>query len=169
MGGLKMKKLIDSKGLVFLFVAGSVVLLLTSCVVYKEQPSSFTPVTVRDIVKMTNDKVPPGNIINEIRSSRTAYNLKASEYAKLQQSGVADTVLNYMQKTQLDLVRRKQASQDSYSYYAPGYWYGGYGYGWPYSYWGWNVAPTIVLRGGGRFHGSSFHGGGFHGTMHRGR
>ena len=158
-----MKKLIDSKGLVFLFVVGSVVLLLTSCVVYKEQPSSFTPVTVPDIVKMTNDKVPPGDIINEIRSSHTAYNLKASEYAKLQQAGVADTVVNYMQKTQLDLVRKKQQSQDSYSYYYPGYWYGGYGYGWPYSYWGWNIAPTVVFRGGGSFHGGGFHGGGHHG------
>ncbi len=165
MGGLKMKKLIDSKGLVFLFIVGSVVLLLSSCVVYKEQPYSFTPVTVPDIIKMTSDKVPPGDIINEIRSSHTAYNLKASEYAKLQQAGVADTVLNYMQKTQIDLVRKKQQSQDSYSYYNPGYWYGGYGYGWPYSYWGWNLAPTIVLRGGGGF----YHGGGFHGGGHRGR
>lgn len=154
-----MKNLMKLKQVIFLFITALCITLINSCVVYK--PYSFTPVTVPDIIKMSNDKVPAPDIINEIKKSHTAYKLKASEYAKLQQAGVADTVVNYMQKTHLNLIRNNQRAQDSY-YMMPeygGYWYGGLGYGWPYyGYGGWNMYPRIVIRGGGgNFHGGSIH------------
>ena len=157
-----MKNVIKLKHVIFLIITASGIALLNSCVVYK--PYSFTPVTVPDIIKMSNDKVPAPDIINEIKKSHTAYTLKASEYAKLQQAGVADTVVNYMQKTHLDLIRNNQQAQDSY-YMTPGYggyWYGGLGYGWPYyGYNRWSMYPNIVIRGcGGNFHGGSVHRGG---------
>lgn len=154
------------RNVIYLFIIGSGLALLHSCAVYS--PYNFTPVTVPDIVQMSKDKVSSKNIINEIRKSHTAYTLKANEFAKLQQEGVADSVVNYMQKTHLDLIRNNQQRQDSY-YWGPyygGYGYGGLGYGWPYDgYWGWNWGPTVIFRGSG----DHFHGGGFHGGVHRGR
>lgn len=161
-----MKNLMNLRNVIYLFIIGAGLTLLHSCAVYS--PYNFTPVTVPDIVQMSKDKVSSKNIINEIRKSHTAYTLKANEFAKLQQEGVADSVVNYMQKTHLDLIRNNQQRQDSY-YWGPyygGYGYGGLGYGWPYGgYWGWNWGPTVIFRGGG----GHFHGGGFHGGMHRGR
>ncbi|HAH22777.1 MAG TPA: hypothetical protein DCL77_03270 [Prolixibacteraceae bacterium] len=132
--------------------------LLQSCAVNK--PYSFTPLTVPQIVQMSKDKVPSIDIINEIKKSHTAYDLKASEYAKLQKAGISDSVVNFMQETHLNLIRHDQQVQDSY-YWNPGfggYWYGP-GYGWPYAYgyWGLDFGPTIIFRGGG---GGHHHGGG---------
>jgi hypothetical protein len=154
-----MKNLIKLKHVIFLFFMVSGITLLHSCAVYT--PYYFKPVTVPDIVQMSKDKVPSKNIINEIKKSHTAYTLKASEYAKLQKSGVADSVVDYMQKTHLDMIRHNQQMQNSY-YWGPGfgdYWYGP-GFGWPYGYgyWGWNYGPSIIFRGGG-YHGGG-HGGG---------
>ncbi len=106
---------------------------------------------------------------SDFLKSHTAYEMKAMEYAKLQQAGVADSVLNFMQKTHLDLIRQDQQMQDSYYWYPGygGYGYGwpGYGFGWPYGYWGWNMRPSMIFRGGGGY----YHGGGVHrGGVHRG-
>jgi hypothetical protein len=157
MEGRKMKTQIKVKHAILLSVMILFAGLFQSCVVYR--PYSFTPVTIPDIVQMSKDKVPSQNIINEIKKSHTAYALKADEYAKLQQAGVADSVVNYMQQTHINMIRNNQQAQDSYYGYS-GYWYGGLGYGWPLSYWGWNMGPNIVFRGGG---------GGFHGGGGRGR
>lgn len=157
-----MKNLLKFKHVIFLFILVSGIALLHSCAVYT--PYSFTPVTVPDIVKMSNEKVSSKNIISEIKKSHTAYTLKGSEYAKLQKAGVADSVVDYMQKTHLDMIRHNQRMQDSY-YYGPaygGYWYGP-GFGWPYGngYWGWNYGPSIIFRGsGGHIDRDDFHGGG---------
>lgn len=142
------------KHVIYLFFMVFGIALLSGCVVYK--PYAFTPLTIPDIVQMSKDRVSSKNIISEMKKSHTAYTLKANEYAKLQQEGVADSVVNYMQTTHLDLIRHNQQVQDSY-YGNPGYggyWYGGLGYGYPWSYWGWNMGPTIIFRGGrGNFHG----------------
>jgi hypothetical protein len=161
-----MKNLLKMKHVIFFFVVVLGIALLHSCAV--NTPYSFTPVTAPDIVKMSKDKVPSKDIINEIKKSHTAYDMKASEYSKLQQAGVSDSVVDYMQKTHLDLIRNNQQMEDSYYWY-PGYYgygYGGLGYGWPYGgYGGWNMRPSIVIRGGG----GGYHGGGAHrGGSHRG-
>ena len=140
------------KHVIFLFILVSGGALLHSCTAYNPE---VKPVTLPDIVQMSKDKVSSKNIINEIKKSHTAYTLKASEYAKLQQQGVADSVVNYMLKTHLNLIQYNSQMWDSY-YWSPwnrGYWYGGFGYGWPYSYWGWRMGPTIIhLNGGGHEH-----------------
>ena len=151
-----MKNRFKLRQVIYLFLIVSGIAILQSCAVYT--PYSFTPVTVPDIVKMSKDKVSSKKIINEIKKSHTAYTLKASEYAKLQQEGVADSVVNFMQDTHLNLVRHNQQMQDSY-YWGPGYggyWYGGLGYGWPYGF-GWNTGPVFIYRGGGGYHGGRLH------------
>jgi hypothetical protein len=147
-----MKNLMNFKHVIFLFILVSGGALLHSCATYSPE---VKPVTLPDIVQMSKDKVSSKNIINEIKKSHTAYTLKASEYTKLQQQGVADSVVNFMLKTHINLIQYNSQMQDSY-YWSPwyrGYWYGGFGYGWPYSYWGWRLGPTIIhLEGSG--HGS---------------
>lgn len=140
------------KYVIFLFILVSGGALLHSCAAYSPE---VKPVTLPDIVQMSNDKVSSKNIINEIKKSHTAYTLKASEYTKLQQQGVADSVVNYMLKTHINLIQYNKQMQDSY-YWSPwygGYWHGGFGYGWPYGYWGWRMGPTIIHLNGGS-HGS---------------
>ena len=45
-------------------------------------------------------------------------------------------MINYMQQTYLDAIRRNQrlADQNLWVYGPDGYWYGGYPFGWPYYY-----------------------------------
>jgi hypothetical protein len=139
-----MKNLLNLKNLVFLSILVSGSALFHGCAVSSKIETK--PVTLSDIVQMSKDQMPSKNIINEIKKSRTAYTLKASEYAKLQQQGVADSVVNYMQRTHINLIRHNQQMQDSY-YWSPwygSYWYGGLGFGWPYGYWGWRMGPTII-------------------------
>jgi hypothetical protein len=71
-------------------------------------------VTVPDIVKMSKDGYSSKSIIKEIRQSHTYYTLKADQLSKLQNEGVPDSVINYMEKTHIDAVRRNQQINDSY-------------------------------------------------------
>ena len=61
---------------------------------------------------MSKDKVPDEQIIKKIAESGTIYRLTASQLADLRQAGVSDQVINYMQMTYLDAVRREQARED---------------------------------------------------------
>lgn len=83
-------------------------------------------------MQMSKDKVPDDQIIKKIAESGTIYRLTASQLADLRQAGVSDQVINYMQMTYLDAVRREQAREDM-RYWSPGpngYLYGGVPYGW---------------------------------------
>jgi hypothetical protein len=141
-----MKNLMNLKHVIFLFVLVSGGALLHSCAVYSPE---VKPVTLPDIVQMSNDSLSSKYIINEIRKSHTAYTLKASEYTKLQQQGVSDSVVNFMLKTHINLIRKNYQMMDSYYWYPgyPGYWYGGFG--WPYRYWGWNMRSPVFIRSDG--------------------
>lgn len=104
------------------------VLALTGCATVAEGP----PVTVPQIIAMSQAGTPANQIIAKIKKSGKAYRLKASQFAGLHEKGVPDPVINYMQQTYLDAVRRQQAmadwdrwSQDDF-----GYWYGGCPYHW---------------------------------------
>ena len=161
-----MKKLINLKRVLYFFSIIIGIILLQSCVVYQPY-SSQQQVTVPDIVKMSKDGYSSKSIIKEIRKSHTYYTLKADQLSKLRNEGVQDSVINYMEKTHIDAIRRNQQMNDSYYGWPGDYgWYGGFGYGWPYGGWGWG--PTIIYSGHGGFRGGdrddfgggrSFHGG----------
>ena len=93
--------------------------------------TQFKTVTVEEILQMSKDKVPDDQIIKKIAESGTIYRLTASQLADLRQAGVPDQVINYMQQSYLDAVRREQSREDL-RYWNPsgGYWYGGVPYGW---------------------------------------
>ena len=90
------------------------------------------PVTVSQIVAMSQAGTPSADIIAKIRDSGTVYRIKASQLAELERKGVPPDVINYMQKTYLDAVRRDQSVQDwnLWTLGDDGYWYGGCGYDW---------------------------------------
>jgi len=69
----------------------------------------FHPVTVPQILEMTREGVPPNTIIARIKESNTVYRLHAHQVAQLSRDGVNDKVLDYMQQTYLDAVRRDQS------------------------------------------------------------
>ena len=67
------------------------------------------PVMVSEVIRMTNEGVPAENIVAKMRDSKTVYRLDAAELAQLHDRGVADSIINYMQATYLDAVRREES------------------------------------------------------------
>lgn len=90
------------------------------------------PVTVGQIVAMSQAGTPAADIIAKIRDSDTVYRLKASQLAELERKGVPPDVIDSMQKTYLEAVRRDQSVRDwnLWTLGDDGYWYGGCGYDW---------------------------------------
>jgi hypothetical protein len=111
--------------------------LLAACA-GPRQPA-LQPVTVEEVVQMSQAGIPADQIIEKMRKSKTIYRMEASKLADLRDQGVPDKVINYMQQTYLDAVRRNQYLRDT-TYWTPGgpgYWYGGPPYGWPNEWWSW--------------------------------
>lgn len=108
------------------------------CATSANRPVIPQPVTVEQIVKMSQEGMPPDEIIRKMRNSRTVYRLKASQLAKLRDEGVSDKVIDYMQHTYLAAVRRSARLEGWGFWYHghDGFWYGGVPFGWPY-YWYW--------------------------------
>ena len=69
-------------------------------------------VTVDEIVEMSQAGVPEETILDKIHRSGSTYRLTASELADLREQGVADAVINAMQETYLEAVRRDQAFKE---------------------------------------------------------
>jgi hypothetical protein len=98
------------------------------------------PVTVEQVVEMSQAGTPPADIVHKMRESGTVYRLSGSELARLKERGVSDEVLDYLQNTQLEYARNRAVMYYSAywgpPYYGPhGYWHGGpWLYGPPYWY-----------------------------------
>src|SRR5207302_9234142 len=69
---------------------------------------SKPPVMVSEVVRMSEEGIPPQTIVKKMRDSGTVYRFSAAQLAQLHDQGVQDQVLNYMQQTYLDAVRREQ-------------------------------------------------------------
>ena len=61
-----------------------------------------------EIVQMSRDAVPPSQIVDKLRETRSVYRLSASQLAKLHDQGVADEVIDYMQETYIQAERREE-------------------------------------------------------------
>ncbi|HPQ94861.1 MAG: hypothetical protein KDI44_04620 [Thiothrix sp.] len=114
-------------------LGGALLLLLAlslgGCVVAPAEPRPTA--TVPEIIQLSRQKVPPDQIVARMRASGTYYHLSASQLADLRRQGVSDQVIDYMQLTYLEAVRRNQAMRDFDRWdRVDGWWYGGYGYGW---------------------------------------
>lgn len=114
--------------LLFLLVISA--MAATGCSGYLTKPAP--PVSIGEIVGMSKAGSPPADIIDRIRRSGTVYRLTASQLADLRAQGVSDQVINYMQQTHIQAVRRNQQLNDQryWTPYDDGYLYGGYPFGW---------------------------------------
>ena len=101
--------------------------ILAGCAFSASTP--LLPVTVPQIVEMSKTGVPPEDIVQKMRDSGTVYRLGASQLAQLQEQGVPDVVLNYMQQTYLDAAREDQRRADYADW--DGQFNNGYIYNWP--------------------------------------
>ena len=103
------KKLFQRGTLASVFLLGSG--LLTGCATFGLEQAK-PPVSVSEVVQMTQEGIPPETIIQRMRDTQTVYRLDAAELAQLHDRGVADPVINYMQQTYLEAVRREQSRAD---------------------------------------------------------
>jgi hypothetical protein len=85
--------------------------LLSGCAALGVDQSN-QPVMVSEVIRMSKENVPAETIVNKMRDSRAVYRLNAAQLAQLHDQGVADLVLNYMQETYLNAVRREQDLAD---------------------------------------------------------
>jgi len=88
-------------------------------------------VTVPEIVALAHEGVPADAILAKIRAAGTVYRLTASQLADLRDRGVPNRVIDAMQQSYLDAVRRDQRYADWNRWtFDGGWWYGGGPYGW---------------------------------------
>ncbi len=123
-----------SRQLLAVSVLGAALFALAGCATMGPRASAPPPQPVRvaSIVMWSKKAVPAAVIIGRIRRSGTVYRVNAGEVIKLHQEGVANTVLDYMQATEIAAIAQNRARMDIHQWnrYNDGYYYGGVGYGW---------------------------------------
>lgn len=84
-------------------------------------------VSVADVVHLSQTGTPAEIIIQRMRDAGMVYRLQGSQLARLHQQGVPDSVLDYMQNTYLEAVRRDQHMNDWNRWWPgpDGFFYGG--------------------------------------------
>lgn len=95
------------------------------------------PMTLDQVITLSKQGMQPADIINQLKDTRTVFELSGSQYAKLKESGVDDSVLDYIQRTFVTSVEFETRMR-----YQSLYW--GWGWGWParpfygpWPYWYW--------------------------------
>jgi hypothetical protein len=114
------KKLSQRKRPALIFL--TCVTLLSGCAALGfKQPE---PVTVDQVIEMSKEGMPAEAIVKKMRDSETVYRLTAAQLAKLHDLGVADPVLDYMQRTYIEAERREQSRQDQgdWDRWGPRFW-----------------------------------------------
>ena len=103
----RFKKKWRRQGSASMFLAGSA--LLGGCAGFEQ---TKPPVMVSEVILMSKEGMPAETIVTKMRDANTVYRLTAAELAYLHDQGVADPVINYMQQTYLEAVRREQNLAD---------------------------------------------------------
>jgi hypothetical protein len=115
------------------------------------------PLSLADVIELSQRAVPPGLIIHYMDETDTAYRLRKPDVEHLRAAGVSQQVISYMLST---------SAPYGPVAYGPAYPYGaGYPYGYyPYDYYyGPYFGPVVVLGGGYHHWGRGGWGGGGHG------
>jgi hypothetical protein len=89
--------------------------------------------TVPKIERMMQMGTAPSAIVDEIQRSGTVYNLTAQQTKDLRAVGMPVALINQMQLTYQNAIRRnpRLATSGNYWTQVDGYWYGGIPVGWP--------------------------------------
>jgi hypothetical protein len=104
----RVKKILKRRGAASIFLAGA---LFGGCSIPGFEPSK-PPVTVSQVIEMTQQGVPAEIIVEKMREAKSVYRFDAAELAQLHDRGVADPIINYMQQTYLEAVRHEQSLVD---------------------------------------------------------
>ena len=91
-------------------------LLLGGCASMEPRPA---PLTGEEIVRLSKSGEPAAAIIRRLEESRTVLLLSAADIVRLHQAGVAQEVLDYLQRAQIQAIRRRDALDRAF--------------GWPYA------------------------------------
>ena len=105
----RIKKLWQRRRSLLMALAGGA--LLNGCAALGTD-SAKAPVTISEVIQMGKENVAADTIVNRMRESKAVYRLNATGLVRLHDEGVPDPVLNYMQQTYLDAVRREQVQAD---------------------------------------------------------
>jgi hypothetical protein len=86
------------------------------------------PVTVTEVLILSQHGVAPEKIVAKMRRGGTVYNLSEAQYAELRKKGVTPVVISYMQQSYAEAVRAhpKLAEDDDLSCWNlgfDGFWY----------------------------------------------
>jgi len=86
------------------------------------------PVTVTEVVILSQHGVAPEKIVAKMRRGGTVYHLSEAQYAELRKKGVTPVVISYMQQSHAEAVRSfpKLADDDDLSCWSlgfDGFWY----------------------------------------------
>lgn len=92
-------------------VLAVLLLALSGCASGPQLPPPPTP---SEIVQLSKGNTPPKDIIARMQASQAVYEISASDFVRLGQEGVSSEVLNYMQATQIDQLRRDVQRQRYY-------------------------------------------------------
>lgn len=84
----------------------ALVATLVACAGLGSRPA---PPSIEQVLQMVRDKVETAEIIRRMQESGAIYRFSGSELARLHDQGVPDPVIDYMQATLLDSVRREEA------------------------------------------------------------
>lgn len=82
-----------------LAVLGAGMLLISGCA--SMNATQVPPVSVGEVIYLSQQHMPPEAIIQKMRDSGTVYQLTAAQLADLRAQGVDNSVINYMQGTYL--------------------------------------------------------------------
>jgi hypothetical protein len=105
----RFRKILRRRGSASILLAGSS--LLGGCATLGLKQTK-PPITVNEIIQMTQEAIPVETIVDRMRDGKGVYRLSAAELVQLHDRGVADPVINYMQQTYLEAVRRDQSRAD---------------------------------------------------------
>ncbi len=103
------------------------------------------PLTISDVIMLSDRSVPSGLIIHYMDETDTAYRLRKADVQQLRSAGVSDEVISYMLSTSAPPDYHPAYPPPPYAYPYP------YAY-YPYDYYGPYGGPVVVVggyRGGG--------------------
>ncbi|HZR67775.1 MAG TPA: hypothetical protein VFB01_01845 [Burkholderiales bacterium] len=108
-----------NKSLLQLLRSGCVIFstLVAACATVQGPP----PPSPEEIVALAKSGAPAQDIIRRMQESGAVYPLSASQLARLREQGVPDEVIDYMNRTYLEAVRREEAMRQSFFYGPPYY------------------------------------------------
>lgn len=121
-----------------LLLVGALSLAVSGCATTAPKGPPPKPLTQEEIIQMAKSGALDTDIIQKIRASGTVYRLTAAEILHLHDSGVSNSVVDFMLQDYLEAVRwrEREYSRQYYEWYAFG----------PHWYWCW-PREVIVVRG----------------------